>query len=96
MSPERRVRSPSESVDPGSRLEDEPGDAILVKASRSVGLEGIPASIEKGQEHVSSPDAGHAAMVVAIVIGPTFIEWLRRMGVWASGDNPVAWASVFE
>ena len=25
----------------------EPGDAILVKASRSVGLEGIPASIEK-------------------------------------------------
>jgi UDP-N-acetylmuramyl pentapeptide synthase len=25
----------------------EPGDAILVKASRAVGLEGIPASIEK-------------------------------------------------
>ena len=25
----------------------QPGDAILVKASRAVGLEGIPASIEK-------------------------------------------------
>src|SRR4029077_6769310 len=25
--------------------------------------------------------AGLVAMVVAIVIGPTFIEWLRRMGV---------------
>ena len=59
-----------------------PGDAVLVKASRAVGLEGIPARIEKlagGMVRVLI--AGLVAMVIAVVIGPIFIEWLRRSGV---------------
>ena len=59
-----------------------PGDAVLVKASRAVGLEGIPARIEKlSRGMVRVLIAGLVAMVIAVVIGPIFIEWLRRSGV---------------
>ena len=45
-SPGRKLDSGLDAFDRVAGLL-EPGDAILVKASRAVGLEGIPASIEK-------------------------------------------------
>ena len=39
--------SPTSPPSTASSTSSRPGDAILVKASRAVGLEGIPASIEK-------------------------------------------------
>ena len=57
----------------------EPGDAVLVKASRSVALEGIaPALANPTRVMVRVFIAGFIAMVVSVVIGPKFIEFLRR------------------
>ena len=60
----------------------QPGDAVLVKASRAVGLEGVPAAdSERGPGMVRVLIAGLIAMVIAVVIGPKFIEALRARGV---------------
>ena len=61
-----------------------PGDAILVKASRAVGLEGmVPVLI-----------AGLIAMVAAVVIGPKFIELLRarNLGQQIRAEGPATHA----
>ena len=55
------------------------GDAVLVKASRSVALEGIaPALANDDRVMVRVFIAGLIAMVVSVVIGPKFIAFLRR------------------
>ena len=59
-----------------------PGRRLLVKASRSVGLEGIAArDREDRQRMVRVLVAGLVAMVIAVVVGPTFIDWLRRQSI---------------
>jgi hypothetical protein len=55
-----------------------PGDAVLVKASRSVGLEGVAPALANAERMVRVLIAGLIAMVLAVVIGPKFIEFLRR------------------
>ena len=59
-----------------------PGDAILVKGSRAVGLEGIPElDPETLPRMVRVLIAGLVAMVIAVALGPQFIEWLRRRSI---------------
>ena len=56
-----------------------PGDAVLVKASRAVALEGIAPDTGERHRVVSRVFiAGLIAMVISVVIGPKFIEFLRR------------------
>ena len=52
-----------------------PGDAVLVKASRSMGLEAIVEAVA-GVKQVLA--AGVAAMLLGILAGPAFIAFLRR------------------
>ena len=51
-----------------------PGDAVLVKASRSMGLEAVVEAL--AVKHVLA--AGVVAMLLGIIAGPAFIAFLRR------------------
>ena len=54
----------------------QPGDAVLVKGSRSVGLEVVAEAPIPRMTRVLI--AGLLALIVSIVVGPRFIEFLRR------------------
>ena len=55
-----------------------PGDAILVKGSRSVGLEVVADALLEPAVVIRVLIAAGVALVVSIAIGPRFIEFLRR------------------
>src|SRR5207342_774863 len=63
------------------RLAEESGDAILVKPPVRWASKAFQRRSRTGMTMVRVLIAGLAAMVLAIVIGPFFIEWLRRSGV---------------
>ena len=67
----------------------QPGDVVLVKGSRSVGLEVVAEALSTMTRVLI---AGLVALIVSIVIGPRFIEFLRRneFGQHIREDGPRA------
>ena len=91
----RRLGPDAEHAVEAARTAVEPGDAVLVKASRAVGLEGIAerdSELRRGMVPVLI--AGLLAMVAAIVIGPKFIERLRArdLGQQIRAEGPASHA----
>ena len=67
-----RGRAPPSGCAPQMR----PGDVVLVKGSRSVGLEVVAENLTALMARVLV--AALVAMIIAILSGPTFIAFLRR------------------
>ena len=69
-----------------------PGDAVLVKGSRSAGLEAVAEACVDGAESSMGEVliAGMAAMLICIFLGPKFIEYLRvkEFGQHIREDGP--------
>ena len=87
--PDELVGTPEEAAELlAAQLE--PGDTVLVKGSRSAGLEAVAETLRGAALMGEVLIAGMAAMLICIFLGPKFIEYLRvkEFGQHIREDGP--------
>ena len=87
--PDELVATPEEAAELlAAQLE--PGDTVLVKGSRSAGLEAVAETLAGADLMGEVLIAGMAAMLICIFLGPKFIEYLRvkEFGQHIREDGP--------